>query len=1105
MKKIYCLSLIITLIFFFAAPAITAHVKMGEKEKGKRPLIRKSTADPSQSLININNATMWVTEEGFHDWVVASGWNGAFPNGTTVGAIFAEGIVWGGLVSDGSSPTVRVNGNTYGTGCARVTRLYRVRPDYLTGDLTSDAATFNNISVGSVTGADIDALKAQYAKDWNEWPVSEGALFNDVNNNGTYEPSVDIPGIPGASQTIFVKYNDDLSAANYGSPPIGLEVSETYWAYAASGALANVIYKKVDLIYKGTPTSATNSRIDSMYIVQWSDPDVGNSTDDFAGGDTTLNLGYAYSSGSSDATYSGIGLAPPAVGYDFLQGVSTFTGNPNDSAIFNLKWRKGYKYVNRKPMSSFSYFAAGGTWSDPSFNYNGTLEFYNLMRGFRPIPRYPSASAFPTTVADVTADGTYLLTGDPVVGSGKIDGSVDGPGDRRIMVTNGPITMNLGDTAQVVLALVYGLGRNNLSSISVMKFNDASAQFAYDQLFNVPLMPTPDLRFAELEGKISAYWSQSESQKKAIENTKQGPYNFQAYALYQLPAGSNDITRGTRIATFDVVDNYSFLSEKILDENTGIVYTRPVVPLNNVEGIKRYFIFDKDYINNTNLVSGQTYTFAVTSIGYNDDPGLPSFILESAPAIINVTPQSTLPGVRLSSSVGDTVKSIPTGSSDGNAFAIVVDPTRVTGHTYKVSFDTMTNYSDPTHLFVETYWKLTDVTANQILLDKQFNQTGNEDYQIIDGLMIKVVGPPPGMKDWDIPNGTRRFTWANAAGLGFEGFEHAIGWASPASVFGSGVPGVPADKLKSVVLKLAKVPDGAINYNPTFDLNDPNVSYGYRYGRGFANAPALPEFAPYIINPTGGYSYQDFTKSVPLSAWDVTTDPNNPRRLVVGHLENNAAGGLVDGKWWPGDHSVYDNTASTGPREWLWIYDADYSETANPDFQVEAIGNPLPIMWYITVNRRGPSPFSPGVSGEDEFLIISNFVNSLSTAFTFTAPAAKLSNQELAKQDIENINVFPNPYYGFHARETAPNNKYVTFSHLPGNAVIRIFDISGVLVKTITHVPTSGQFDTWNLQNDSNLPVASGVYIVHIDMPDLGKTKILKLAIIQEQQMLKVY
>ena len=110
----------------------------------------------------------------------------------------------------------------------------------------------------------------------------------------------------------------------------------------SANVAGNVIYKEVNIVYKGTSTSASNSRIDSMFIVQWADPDVGYPVDDLAGCDTTLNLGYAYNSKTVDRDYRGLGFFP-AVGYAFLQGVSAFTGNPNDSALFNLKWRKGIK------------------------------------------------------------------------------------------------------------------------------------------------------------------------------------------------------------------------------------------------------------------------------------------------------------------------------------------------------------------------------------------------------------------------------------------------------------------------------------------------------------------------------------------------------------------------------------------------------------------------------------------------------------------------------------------------------------------------------------------------------------------------------------------
>ena len=84
-------------------------------------------------------------------------------------------------------------------------------------------------------------------------------------------------------------------------------------------------------------------------------------------------------------------------------------------------------------------------------------------------------------------------------------------------------------------------------------------------------------------------------------------------------------------------------------------------------------------------------------------------------------------------------------------------------------------------------------------------------------------------------------------------------------------------------------------------------------------------------------------------------------------------------------------------------------------------------------------------------------------------------------------------------------NRFVTFSHLPYYAKIRIFNLAGVLVQTIEK-EDDGQFERWNLANEEGLPVASGLYIAYLELRtadgvDLG-TKILKVAIIQEQQIL---
>lgn len=450
--------------------------------------------NPKQSVINVSKITSWVSEEGFHDWIVGdNGFNGSYPNGKPVGVIFSEGIVWGGLVYDGQSQKVRVSGNTYGTGCSPITRLFRVRTDYYKTDLTTDAASFFNKDKSKITDEDIEIVKNQYEKDWNEWPADKGAPYFDEDKDGKYNPDIDVPGVPGALQTIWINYNDSRSESNYGSIPIGLEVQETYWAYTEANPLGNVIFKKVDIIYKGTSVSSSNSRIDSMYICQWSDTDLGNPTDDFIGCDTTLNLGYTYNSEDPDIDYIQFGLAPPAVGYSYLQGVSRYTGNYSDSAIFNFKWRKGYKYFNSSPLTVAILHRTGGYFGDPGYNYNGTLEFYNLMGGYLPQPRYPIRKLG----GEFIGYGTYMLPGDPVTGIGQIDGITDGPGDRRMWLMSGPFSMNLGDTAEVVIPLIGGMGDNHLSSVTNLRYNTHAANLFYnyfvaDMTSGAMQVPPPD-------------------------------------------------------------------------------------------------------------------------------------------------------------------------------------------------------------------------------------------------------------------------------------------------------------------------------------------------------------------------------------------------------------------------------------------------------------------------------------------------------------------------------------------------------------------------------------------------------------------------------------
>lgn len=99
----------------------------------------------------------------------------------------------------------------------------------------------------------------------------------------------------GADQTVWIVANglrDRTATRSYGAPPIGPEYRLTRRAYdvPAGSALNHVHFSRVTLIYIGTAQTPEVAHIDSMYLAQWADPDVGHYGDDFMGTDTTRAL-----------------------------------------------------------------------------------------------------------------------------------------------------------------------------------------------------------------------------------------------------------------------------------------------------------------------------------------------------------------------------------------------------------------------------------------------------------------------------------------------------------------------------------------------------------------------------------------------------------------------------------------------------------------------------------------------------------------------------------------------------------------------------------------------------------------------------------------------
>ncbi|MBI2416484.1 MAG: hypothetical protein HYV28_00965, partial [Ignavibacteriales bacterium] len=76
------------------------------------------------------------------------------------------------------------------------------------------------------------------------------------------------------------------------------------------------------------------------------------------------------------------------------------------------------------------------------------------------------------------------------------------------------------------------------------------------------------------------------------------------------------------------------------------------------------------------------------------------------------------------------------------------------------------------------------------------------------------------------------------------------------------------------------------------------------------------------------------------------------------------------------------------------------------------------------------------------------------------------------------------------------NDQWVQFTNLPPTCTIRIYALSGEPVRKIDRTDASSTFQNWDLRNNGNQNVSSGMYIVHVDIPGVG-TKVLKLAVAQ--------
>jgi len=1075
MKKIF-----ITLIILTAT--LIASFKFIEDKK-----LAKVTTNDDYDYISINNILMWVSNngDGSHDPVTDG--NGFYwPRDTSLlntwglpfftSAIWEDGLVWGGIV-DGD---IRANGNTFRQGLQagkilesgladdpslEKYRVYKIRKDWQ--DLPDGEE------------------KDQYQKDYDEWPVEDGAPWIDVDNDGVFTKGIDQPKHEGDETLWFVSNDLDTTRTmfTYGKPPIGLEIQTTVYGFLKPG-LVDVVFKKYKIINKGKYT------IEDMFFGQWSEPDLGDAADDFTGCDTLLELLYCWNAKNNDLVY---GSPPPAVGYLLLQGpqLPSF----DDSAYFYAQWNVGYKNYE---WTSFYPITQSDILDHPRRGVpEGSHEMYNVLNGRL---RWGAPIINPQT-NQVTMFG---LAGDPVTQTGWYEGSGwpegygwpggDSPGDRGFFGGMGPIQMAPGDTQEIVIAIAIAKGIDNVNSIQELRVLSRKVRTQFHFNFETPVVPESELSAAQNDTSITLYWNDKSTLYK------KGGYKFEGYQVFQCQNMSGDNPQLLKI--FDLENEQNLIWD--FQNIEGVTVDAPLLLLENI-GLEFKFKITKDAYSGNRIYKGSEYFFYITAFAYGEEQA-PRFI-QSVPQILKVIPGSRNLEIDSPYSNYDFVMADQiSGSGDGHIGLDIVDATKLNGHSYKIFFnESDTLDQNGYYSYYEFRYNIVDLTMGDTIIDSQHLSR------------MRIL---------------TRYGWVTdltfrKPPIVIDGFEFAIQ--------NSGYEGIIASGHSSALKEIVEIkgPDGVVlekpinvsgSYGSTGDwrilgLSEFDQDSVFEVSNGILKALNWQGKAGqdvYEIRFTTeengseyfltGYqrthnakyaAFNDDPKAVgkvPFQIWYMgpeVDDTSDDQRLII-KIQDEAWGSfeVIDSTWSQlGSESKYAGM-------WETIYAYYPIDSLYPNILPETSGIiniPLEIhkLGHLVLDGNIPEPGTVVRIDTWEPL-------SVADTFVVTATAPTLNDYAGAKKKLDQISVFPNPYFGTDPFGRFPDRNYIRFTDLPQKVTVRIFTLSGQLVKKIEKESDSPWLD-WDLRNRNGKAVASGIYIAHLDMLKIGK-KILKLAVVQDNR-----
>jgi hypothetical protein len=239
-------------------------------------------------------------------------------------------------------------------------------------------------------------------------------------------------------------------------------------------------------------------------------------------------------------------------------------------------------------------------------------------------------------------------------------------------------------------------------------------------------------------------------------------------------------------------------------------------------------------------------------------------------------------------------------------------------------------------------------------------------------------------------------------------------------------------------------------------------------------------------------------------------------RLHLAFGENSFLGGDggSDMKWNPSSR-IQDNSGNwvVGGNQPIWVFGININGTGCPNYDPNNVGT----NWLQDRFTLGTSPelkklfvslcwianpiLREGYAVNDTEARISIRINKQYADYIATnnnggkptyswnmddLATVKNSNQELSDNVLNIINIVPNPYYAFSEYERNRIDSRVKITNLPSRCTVSIFNTSGKLIRQYKKDNEVTSID-WDLKNPAGVPISSGVYLIHVEVPEVGE------------------